>query len=126
MSAPLTAAEWDFVRQHTLIGERILAAAPSLFNCAKIVRASHERWDGGGYPDGLAASDIPLAARIIAVCDAFEAMTSIRPYREPMSFEGALAEVRRCAGTQFDPDVVRAFVSELASLQRTDAVLGPF
>ena len=73
----------------------------------------------------LAASDIPLAARIIAVCDAFEAMTSMRPYRERMSLEGALAEVQRCAGTQFDPDVVRAFVSELASLHRTDAVLGP-
>lgn len=122
---PLSAAEWDFVRQHTLIGERILAAAPSLFNCAKIVRASHERWDGAGYPDGLAASDIPLAARIIAVCDAFEAMTSIRPYRERTSFEGAVAEVQRCAGTQFDPDVVRAFVSELASLERTDVVLAP-
>jgi diguanylate cyclase (GGDEF)-like protein len=123
---PLSAAEWEFVRQHTLIGERILSAAPSLFNCAKIVRSSHERWDGGGYPDGLAADDIPLAARIVAVCDAFDAMTSVRPYRERRSVEEALAEVQRCAGTQFDPSVVRAFVSEVTGLHRTDVVLSPF
>jgi diguanylate cyclase (GGDEF)-like protein len=121
---PLSAAEWEFIRQHTVIGERILAAAPSLSTCATIVRASHERWDGNGYPDGLSGSDIPLAARIIAVCDAFEAMTSTRPYRRPMSVEGALAEVQRCAGTQFDADVVRAFVAEFARLQPADAALG--
>jgi diguanylate cyclase (GGDEF)-like protein len=121
---PLSVAEWDFVRQHTLIGDRILSAAPSLSSCARIVRSSHERWDGGGYPDGLAADDIPLAARIVAVCDAFHAMTSARPYRDSRSVEEAIGEVQRCAGTQFDPSVVRAFVSELAGLYGTDVLVG--
>jgi two-component system, cell cycle response regulator len=110
---PLTAEEWEFVRQHTVIGERILAAAPSLAGCGKIVRSSHECWDGSGYPDGLVGERIPLEARIIFVCDAFEAMTSARPYREARPLEDALAELRRCAGTQFDPEVVRALVAEL-------------
>jgi HD-GYP domain-containing protein (c-di-GMP phosphodiesterase class II) len=74
-----------------------------------IVRATHERWDGGGYTDGLAGPEIPLAARIIAVCDAFSAMTSVRPYRLPVGRERALAEFRSGSGTQFDPDVVDAF-----------------
>lgn len=113
---PLSAAEWEFVRQHTVIGERILAAAPSLLNCAKYVRASHERWDGDGYPDRLAGEQIPLAARIVAVCDAFQAMTSARPYRERRSVEDAIAEVQRCSDTQFDSTVVRAFVAEVDSV----------
>jgi HD-GYP domain-containing protein (c-di-GMP phosphodiesterase class II) len=75
----------------------------------EIVRATHERWDGGGYVDGLAAASIPLAARIIAVCDAYAAMTSDRPYRRAMSAADALAELRRCSGSQFDPEVVFAF-----------------
>jgi diguanylate cyclase (GGDEF)-like protein len=112
---PLTAAEWEFVRQHTVIGERILSAAPSLSGCGKIVRSSHEWWDGSGYPDGLAGEDIPLASRIVAVCDAFQAMTSPRPYSGIRSVEDAVAELRRCAGTQFDPAIVRAFVAELDS-----------
>ena len=73
---PLTDEEWDFIRQHTIIGERILSAAPALMPVAKLVRASHERWDGSGYPDGLAGEEIPLGARIVAVCDAFDAMTA--------------------------------------------------
>lgn len=105
----LTVEEWRFVRQHTLIGQRILAGAPGMREVAGIVRATHERWDGAGYGDGLAQTSIPLAARIIAVCDAYAAMTSGRPYRRPVSPEAALAELRRCAGTQFDPDVVAAF-----------------
>ena len=72
--------EWEFMRRHTLIGERILAAAPALAPVAELVRSSHERWDGGGYPDGLARHQIPLGARIITVCDAFDAMTHDRPY----------------------------------------------
>jgi diguanylate cyclase (GGDEF)-like protein len=106
---PLDAEEREFMRRHTVIGQRILSAAPALTRAAALVRWSHERFDGQGYPDRLAADDIPLGARVIAVCDAFDAMRSGRPYRAPMSVEGALAELRRCAGTQFDPTVVDAF-----------------
>jgi diguanylate cyclase (GGDEF)-like protein len=104
---PLDEEEMVFVRRHTLIGQRILLAAPSLAPEARLVRASHERWDGEGYPDRLAGEQIPLGARIIFACDAFEAMTSgERPYRRPVSAELALEELRRCAGSQFDPRVV--------------------
>src|SRR2546421_39461 len=106
---PLDQEEWAFMRRHTLIGERIVASAVSLREAAPIVRATHERWDGAGYPDGVGGEQIPLAARIIAVCDAFDAMVTTRPYRIGMSPEDALAELRRCAGTQFDPAVVDAF-----------------
>jgi diguanylate cyclase (GGDEF)-like protein/PAS domain S-box-containing protein len=106
---PLDEEEWAFMRTHTLIGERILAEAPSLVDAAKIVRSSHERHDGTGYPDGLAGEDIPLAARIIAVCDSFDAMTSDRAYRTAMSVEGALSELANCENSQFDPRVVAAF-----------------
>ena len=107
---PLDDEEWAFMQQHTVIGERILAAAPALNRAARLVRWSHERYDGDGYPDRLAGENIPLGARIITVCDAFDAMTSRRPSRStPMSTEGALTELDRCAGGQFDPDVVNAF-----------------
>lgn len=119
---PLTEAEWDFVRQHTLIGERILGAAPSLTGSAGIVRSSHERWDGAGYPDGLSSESIPLGARIVAVCDAFDAMTSTRPYRERRTVGEAVQELRRCSGTQFDPTVVQVFVDELDILLASTAV----
>ncbi len=109
--APLDDAEWEFMRAHTLIGERILAEAPALAEAAKIVRWSHERFDGKGYPDGLAGDEIPLAARIIAVCDAYDAMTSDRPYRPAMSTKAALAELRHNSGTQFDPAVVEIFAA---------------
>jgi two-component system cell cycle response regulator len=105
--------EWAFMRRHTIIGERILMAAPSLRSVAKLVRSSHERWDGGGYPDGLARDEIPLGARVVAVCDAFDAMTTNRPYRQRVNQPAALTELQACAGTQFDPDVVRAFVRVL-------------
>jgi diguanylate cyclase (GGDEF)-like protein len=105
----LTTDEWRFVRQHTVIGQRILAAAPGMQEVGGIVRATHERWDGTGYGDGLAARSIPLAARIIAVCDAYAAMTSDRPYRRAISPQEALGELRRCAETQFDPEIVHAF-----------------
>jgi two-component system cell cycle response regulator len=110
---PLDDAEWQVMRQHTIIGERILAAAPSLRPVGRLVRASHERWDGDGYPDRLAGERIPLGARIIAVCDAFDAMRQARPYAPSMSETEALAELRRCSGTQFDPGVVDAFVAVL-------------
>jgi diguanylate cyclase (GGDEF)-like protein len=112
---PLTAEEWQFVRRHTVIGERIILAAPALSRVAKLVRASHERWDGGGYPDALAADAIPLGARIVAVADAFAAMTAGRPYRPARSAEEALEELQRGAGTQFDPAVVDAWCSARTS-----------
>jgi HD-GYP domain-containing protein (c-di-GMP phosphodiesterase class II) len=110
--------EWAFIRSHTEIGERILAAAPALRPAAKLVRASHESWDGSGYPDGLAGEDIPLGARIIAVCDAFDAMISERPYAKAKTTQEALAELRRCAGTQFDPEIVGAFEKLMAARAR--------
>ncbi len=113
-AGPLDDQEWAFIRSHTRIGERILGAAPALTKAAKIVRSTHERYDGGGYPDGLAGEDIPLASRVIAVCDAYDAMTANRPYRPEMSSEGALSELRRNSGTQFDPGVVSAFAAVLA------------
>jgi diguanylate cyclase (GGDEF)-like protein len=106
---PLDDVEWGFMRQHTIVGDRILSAAPALEPVAKLVRASHERYDGRGYPDRLAGDDIPLGARIVAVCDAYHAMTSDRPYRKAMPMRSAIMELRRCAGLQFDPDVVRSF-----------------
>jgi diguanylate cyclase (GGDEF)-like protein len=112
---PLDDAEWEFIRQHTMIGERILASAPALARASRLVRSSHERIDGGGYPDGLAGEEIPLGARIIAVCDAYDAMTSERPYAPPQSAESALSELRRCAGSQFDAVVVEALVAALGS-----------
>ncbi len=105
----LTEDEWGYMRQHTLIGERIIAAAPELAGVARIVRSSHERYDGGGYPDGLATDAIPLGARIVAVCDSYDAIVSDRAYRAGRTHEEALAELSRCAGTQFDPEVVAAF-----------------
>jgi diguanylate cyclase (GGDEF)-like protein len=115
---PLDEAEWSFVRRHTAIGERILAAAPALSFVAKLVRHSHERWDGGGYPDGLVGEAIPLGSRIVSVCDAFDAMVGERPYRASRNFDSALEELVQCAGSQFDPDVVAAFVRVVANLSQ--------
>jgi diguanylate cyclase (GGDEF)-like protein len=106
---PLSPEEWHFMRTHTLIGERIILAAPSLAHVAELVRSSHERLDGKGYPDGLAGDDIPFGSRIIAVCDAFDAMTRDRPYSMAVTPDQALSELRAAAGTQFDPRVVAAF-----------------
>jgi HD-GYP domain-containing protein (c-di-GMP phosphodiesterase class II) len=103
--------EWEFMKRHTVFGERILAAAPALLPVARLVRSSHEHWDGSGYPDALAGEDIPLGSRIILVCDAYHAMITQRPYASAISHADAVKEVRRCAGGQFDPDVVEAFCS---------------
>ena len=110
---PLDHDEWGFMRQHTVLGERILSAAPALRPVATIVRASHERWDGSGYPDGLRGDEIPLAARIVAACDAYEAITNDRAYRPARSPQQARRELRRQAGRQFDPAVVAALLREL-------------
>jgi HD-GYP domain-containing protein (c-di-GMP phosphodiesterase class II) len=105
----LDEGEEAFMRTHTVIGERIISAAPSLRPVGALVRASHERWDGSGYPDGLAGFEIPLGARIVAVCDAFSAMCQRRPYGEVLSEAEALDELRAAAGSQFDPALVAAF-----------------
>jgi two-component system cell cycle response regulator len=107
---PLDEREWAFVRQHTIVGERILRASPALRSIASIVRATHENWDGSGYPDRAAGEEIPLAARIVYACNAFVAMTTDRPYRNALPVEEALSELMRCAGTQFDPTVIRVLV----------------
>jgi HD-GYP domain-containing protein (c-di-GMP phosphodiesterase class II) len=106
---PLDEAEWELLRQHPLVGQRILGAGHVLSPVGVIVRHTHERWDGEGYVDGLAGEAIPFAARVIAVCDAFSAMTSDRPYRRAQPPEEALQELRTCAGRQFDPAIVDAF-----------------
>ncbi len=107
----LDEAEWEFVRKHTLIGERIVSAAEALRPVGRVVRASHERWDGLGYPDGLAGEEIPLGARIVLACDAWDAMTTDRTYRRALPPEHAAAELRAHMGTQFDPDVVIALLA---------------
>jgi HD-GYP domain-containing protein (c-di-GMP phosphodiesterase class II) len=114
----LSEAEWAFMRQHTVLGERILSAAPALRPVAVIVRATHEQWDGRGYPDALAADAIPLGARIIAACDAYDAMTTDRCYRAGIGHQGACEELRHEAGRQFDPDVVTALIHELHTVKR--------
>ena len=120
---PLDEGEWTLIRQHTVIGQRILSAAPALHGVGTIVRATHERWDGEGYVDGLAGDAIPLAARIIAVCDTFGAMTSDRPYGAAVTLDDALAELRRCAGTQFDPEIVRVFCDEVVRAEESRLLL---
>jgi two-component system, cell cycle response regulator len=111
---PLDDDEWAYMKRHTLIGERFLLSVPALRAVGRLVRSSHERWDGAGYPDGLAGEEIPLGARIISVCDAYDAMVTDRPYRRGTDSASALAELRRCAGSQFDPRVVEAFCAVAA------------
>ncbi len=105
-AGPLTDEEWKFIHQHTLIGQRILGGAPALHRVGEIVRSTHERWDGKGYSDGLAGEQIPVASRVIAACDAFSAMTAGRPYGDVADRAQAIAELRRCSGSQFDPAIV--------------------
>jgi hypothetical protein len=115
--------EYEVVKTHAVLGARVLADSGSevLGVAEQIARSHHERWDGEGYPDGLSGSAIPLGARVISVCDAFDAMVSDRPYRPSMTVEEALGELRRCSGTQFDPAVVEAFGDVIRGQHR----LGP-
>ncbi len=107
---PLSAAEWRVMRTHPLIGYQIVAGIPFLKNAAEIVRSHHEMFDGSGYPAGLRRDEIPVPARVFAVVDAFDAMTTDRPYRSARSVDYAVNELLRMAGTQCDPEVVEAFV----------------
>ncbi len=114
-SGPLDEEERAEVEEHAVLGERILAPA-LLDDILPLVRWHHERWDGTGYPDGLMGAQIPIEARVLAVCDAFETLTTGRPYREALSTPDALAEIEACAGSQFDPDVAAAFVRMVEGL----------
>ncbi|MDQ3706111.1 MAG: diguanylate cyclase [Chloroflexota bacterium] len=118
----LTDEEYEYIKTHAALGGEFLATCRSLRHLAPFVRHHHERWDGKGYPDKLAGEDIPLEARILAVCDAVEAMASDRPYRKGMSLDEVIAEVKRCAGTQFDPYVAAAFVS-IAERERDQLIV---
>jgi two-component system cell cycle response regulator len=122
---PLSDAEWKFIRRHTVIGERILAASPALTGVARIVRSTHERMDGTGYPDGLSGEAIPIEARVVAACDAFSAMTSERSYSPTMSEADALAELERCAGSQFDPRVVQVIGEVVGTSAASSAIASP-
>jgi HD-GYP domain-containing protein (c-di-GMP phosphodiesterase class II) len=107
--------EWELIRRHTIDGEAMLRqVGGALAGVGRLVRSSHERVDGLGYPDGVAGDEIPIESRIVSACDAFNAMTTDRPYRQAQPVEGALAELRRCTGTQFDPGVVEALGRVLA------------
>jgi two-component system, cell cycle response regulator len=118
---PLEDDEWAFVHKHTLIGERIVSAAEALRPVGRVVRSSHERWDGAGYPDGLEGKDIPLGARIVLACDAWDAMTTDRSYRRALPNAVAAEELRSNAGTQFDPEVVAALLSIVFDNERLAA-----
>ena len=102
--------EWQLIRAHPAVGASILARSPLLDEVIPIVLRHHEHYDGGGYPTSSSAADIPLVSRILAVADAYDAMTSDRPYRTAMTREEAIAELRANAGTQFDPAIIEAFV----------------
>jgi putative nucleotidyltransferase with HDIG domain len=110
--SPLTPHEFEEIKQHTVIGANMLERIPFFAPVRPILLSAHERWDGRGYPDGLAGEDIPLSARIVCACDAFHAMTSKRPYSDALTPEEALSELRRHSGSQFDPAVVEALIAE--------------
>jgi putative nucleotidyltransferase with HDIG domain len=111
--APLTDDEWKIMREHPIAGARILNQIPSLQRCAVVVRAHHERFDGAGYPDGLAGINIPIEARVVAVADGFHAMISERPYRKPIAPREALLILEEGSGSQWDRDVVDAMLAML-------------
>ena len=121
----LTAEEYEIVKKHAVVGEQILAPVPFLDGVRLIVRHDHERWDGGGYPDGLSGEAIPLGSRIVLVVDAFHAMTSDRPYRKAMAEKAAIGHLQANAGSQFDPTVVGAFVSVLRRRSHSPSAASP-
>jgi HD-GYP domain-containing protein (c-di-GMP phosphodiesterase class II) len=123
---PLDEGEWALIRQHTVIGAQMIQAMPELAGVAPLVRHSHERWDGRGYPDGLAGKKIPLASRIVFCADAFQAIRSDRPYRQARPAAVALDEVRRCAGSQFAPQVTDALTASGRVVSQANGTGTPF
>jgi diguanylate cyclase (GGDEF)-like protein len=119
---PLTDDEWGLMKQHPVIGERILRVLPGMGPVARIVRHEHERWDGKGYPDGLAGEEIPIGSRIIIAADTYHAITSDRPYRAARSHREAIEELTKCSGTQFDPAVTGALIGYLYGQRQTGAI----
>jgi putative nucleotidyltransferase with HDIG domain len=115
---PLTDDEFTVMKRHTLIGADIISGIPGMEEVVALVRSSHERWDGRGYPDGLQGNEVPRGAYVIAVCDAYHAMTEDRVYRKAMSVEGAVEELRRCSGSQFMPAAVDALITVVERPQR--------
>jgi HD-GYP domain-containing protein (c-di-GMP phosphodiesterase class II) len=111
---PLNAQENEEMKRHATIGYRIARSSPRLAHVAESVLAHHERWDGAGYPMGMAAEDIPLAARLVAIADAFDSMTHATPYRPPLSRRTALDEIMKGAGSKFDPALVEAFMKTMS------------
>lgn len=117
---PLTDEEWKPIKGHPELGVEILRHVIDLANCLPAILHHHEHYDGSGYPAGLKGEKIPLEARVLAVADAYDAMTSPRPYREQLSMEEALKELKRCAGTQFDPDIVELFCKTIQPLKERE------
>jgi putative nucleotidyltransferase with HDIG domain len=113
---PLTPADWELVNRHPALGAEILEGLAPMAQAAQIVRSHHERWDGEGYPDGLVGDGIPLLSRVIAICDAFVAMASDRPYRRGIGTDGALEHVRRERGSQFDPRITDIFIAMIGGI----------
>jgi len=109
----LNAEEWRKIKKHPETGYRILSKAPGMQDASNYILAHHERWDGKGYPNGIGTYDIPLQARIIAIADAFDAMRSKRPYRDPLPLDIVVSEIKKGAGTQFDPELAKVFVIEV-------------
>jgi HD-GYP domain-containing protein (c-di-GMP phosphodiesterase class II) len=121
----LTAEEWAEMQTHTTKGRTLLSILPALSDARDVAASHHERWDGKGYPDGLAGEHIPLAARIVTLADSYDAMTSNRPYRAALSPEEAAKEVRAASGAQFDPTVVQAFLTVLSQGKEVDFAIRP-
>ncbi len=118
----LSAEEWEAIKRHPLDGARMMRGVAAADGVRRVVAEHHERWDGRGYPAGLGGEEIDFNARVVAVADAFDAMTSERPYRPAAGYEAAAAELERCAGTQFDPDIVLTFLR--ASRTRLEGIIG--
>jgi putative nucleotidyltransferase with HDIG domain len=121
----LSKEDWEAIKTHPRLGASIVSSIPNLVPCVSSILHHHERWDGGGYPEGLKGEEIPLEARILAVADSFEAMTSARPYRSALSIEDVIRELRQCAGLQFDPKLVEIFIGIIEAGLPEKVKIGP-